>query len=376
VPRADGLPDSVAADYDDGDREALRRGRGRVLRRWRITLARHRYHHALGTLAALGGVLLVAAAGLAAARMVDPGLRAEPPAWLRQLATGPFGTVGVTVVTAIAAGLVALGFATWRRPAIRTTTGIIWDLVSFWPRLAHPLCPPPYGGRAVLGVAVRAAQLVNALGARRVVLSGHSQGSVITVAACAVLHHQAGSEDRQPAARDGSSLDRDSAARTLDRLAMVTYGSQLQFIYARLFPTYVGFARLRGIYRDALQGRWQHLYRWTDPLGAPVLSWPRGTPRGYGPTVGSWTLMSCADHDRCPGHPPQRRLAGVADGLYRYWRIGPDVRLRDPDVMIETARRPRSPMRGHSGHEADPVFDLVVADVAGPDPAAPPPCPP
>jgi hypothetical protein len=38
---------------------------------------------------------------------------------------------------------------------MRTTTGILWDLVSFWPRLVHPLCPPPYGGRAVLGVAVR-----------------------------------------------------------------------------------------------------------------------------------------------------------------------------------------------------------------------------
>jgi hypothetical protein len=229
----------------------------------------------------------------------------------------------------------------------------------------------------VLGVAVRASQLVNALEARSVVLSGHSQGSVITVAACAVLQHQAERSEDHPAAADGSSLDPASAEKTLARLRMVTYGSQLQFIYARLFPTYVGFARLRSIYSDALQGRWQHLYRWTDPLGAPVLSWPRGGTRSYGPTVPLWTLMSCPDHGTCPGHEPERRQpAGPTGALFRYWWIGPDVRLRDPDVMVENATQPRSPLRGHSGHEADPVFDLIVEDVAGARPSPPPACPP
>jgi hypothetical protein len=376
-PKQDGFPPAVSKDYDDGDDEALLRGKARVVRRWRITIARHRYHHALGTLAALGGALVISAAALAAVRIAEPSLRAQPPEPLRQAATGPFGTVGVAVVTAIAAGLVALGIATWRTPALRTTTGILWDLASFWPRLAHPLCPPPYGGRAVLGVAVRASQLVNALEARSVVLSGHSQGSVITVAACAVLQHQAERSEDHPAAADGSSLDPASAGKTLARLRMATYGSQLQFIYARLFPTYVGFARLRSIYSRALQGRWQHLYRWTDPLGAPVLSWPRGGTPPYGPTVPLWTLMSCADHETCPGHRPERRQpAGPTGALFRYWWIGPDVRLRDPDVMVENATQPRSPLRGHSGHEADPVFDLVVEDVAGARPSPPPACPP
>jgi hypothetical protein len=376
LPRNDGFPDSVSNDYDDGDEQALLRGKARVVRRWRITIARHRYHHGLGTLASLGGVLVVLAGALAAVRIANPSLRAQPPDLLRQAATGPFGTVGVAVVTAIAGGLVALGIATWRRPAMRTTTGILWDLVSFWPRLAHPLCPPPYGGRAVLGVAVRASQLINALEAKAVVLSGHSQGSVITVAACAVLHHQAESTDQHPAAADGSSLDPASAEKTLSRLRMVTYGSQLQFIYARLFPTYVGFSRLRSVYTDALQGRWQHLYRWTDPLGGPVLSWPKGSTPPYGPTVPLWTFMSCADHDTCPGHEPERRQPGPAGAPFRYWWIGPDVRLRDPDVIVENATQPRSPLRGHSGHEADPVFDLVVEDVAGARPSTPPTCPP
>jgi hypothetical protein len=377
VPSADGFPDTVSSDYDDGDPQTLRRGKAQVLRRWRITIARHRYHHALGTLAVLGGGLMVCAGTFAAMRIAFPGWRKEPPPDLHHLATGPFGTVGVAVVTAIAAGLVALGVATWRNPAMRTTTGIVWDLVSFWPRLAHPLCPPPYGGRAVLGVAVRASQLVNALGAKTVVLSGHSQGSVITVAACAVLGHQAERGGQEPAAADGSSLDSASTAATLARLRMVTYGSQLQFVYARLFPTYVGFSRLRAVYWDTLEGGWRHLYRWTDPLGGPVLSWPKRRTPPYGPTVPLWTLMSCAAQDACPGHPPERWQRADAGGTrFRCWLIGPDVRLRDPDVMVENATQPRSPMRGHSGHEADPVFDLVVDDVAGAQPLAPPACPP
>jgi hypothetical protein len=376
IPRADGFPDTVAGDYDDGDPQALRRGMARVIRGWRLTIARHRYHHALGALAALGGALLIGGGAVAARRIADPGWQDEPPEFLQTLATGPLGPVGVAVVTAIAAGLVALGVATWRNPAIRTTTGIVWDLVSFWPRLAHPLCPPPYGGRAVLGVAVRAAQLVNALKAETVVLSGHSQGSVITVGACAVLAHQAehGGQDRGQG--DGSSLDAASTAATLARLRMVTYGSQLQFIYARLFPTYVGFSRLRSVYA-ALGGRWRHLYRWTDPLGGPVLSWPQPGTSPYGPTVPRWTFMSCTDHDACPGHPPQRwERADPGGTRFRCWLIGPDVRLRDPDVMVENATQPRSPLRGHSGHEADPIFDVVVDDVAGAQPPAPPACPP
>jgi hypothetical protein len=45
-------------------------------------------------------------------------------------------------------------------------------------------------------------------------------------------------------------------------------------------------------------------------------------------------------------------------------------------VMVENATQPRSPLRGHSGHEVDPVFDLVVEDVAGARPSLPPACPP
>ena len=54
--------------------------------------------------------------------------RQEPPAVLRAAADIWFGPIGVTVVATIAAGLLALGIATWRTPALRHTTGILWDL--------------------------------------------------------------------------------------------------------------------------------------------------------------------------------------------------------------------------------------------------------
>jgi len=375
--RKDGIPAAADGDYDRPGGENLGRARGKVARAWRTALARYRYHHALGTVAVIGGVLVIAAGGFAAWRVLDPRQRAEPPALLREAATGWFGTLGVTVVTAIAAGLVVLGISTWRKPSLRTTTGILWDLVSFWPRLAHPLCPPPYGGRAVLGVAVRAAQLTHAFDARRVVLSGHSQGGVIAVAACAVLGEQADNDDDLPHREDGSGLDPATARETLDRLALATYGSQLQFIYARLFPSYLGFQRLRQLYTDVMGGQWRNAYRWTDPLGGPVLSWPGSrSPVTYGPCVTQWTGMSCGAA-QCEGHPAEEARLTGPDGLeYVSWRIGPDVRLRDPDVIVENAMQPRSPMRGHSGYYSDPVFDALIADLADPPRGGPPACPP
>jgi hypothetical protein len=381
----DGFDGRVREDYP-GHSDDLRKAGAVILRQWRLTIARFRYHHALGLVATLFGILVLSAAVAAVLRLLP-----EPATAVRtvgvpegrldavsRLVTGAFGTIGITVISAIAAGLVTLGVATWRRPAVRTTTGILWDLASFWPRVGHPLCPPPYGGRAVLGVAARASELVNALQARTVVLSGHSQGAVICVAACAVLRQQAQAAGAElENVRTG--VDSESAGRTLADLRLITYGSQLQFIYARLFPGYLGFERLRWTYQTALGGRWRHLYRWTDPLGTHVLSWPATVAGGAplpGPTVERWSLMSCPDPGACQGHEPERVAVPLVDpGAHLYWSIGPDARLRDPDMIADSAFRPRSPLRGHSGHEADPAFDVIVDELID-DRSPTPPCPP
>jgi hypothetical protein len=379
--RSDEFNRLVTDDYP-GEGNEIRRGGAAVARLWRLAMIRYRYYGVAGAVAVLGGLGITAWA--AAGGLVLAGAMAGSPAAPRVVtgaASSVVGAIGVAVVSALATGLIVLGLATWRTQRTRTTVGILWDLLSFWPRVAHPLCPPPYGGRAVLAVADRCSQLVNDRHAGAVVLSGHSQGSVITMAACAVLDEQARNGTDQARA-GGDWLGRTNSAHTIRSLHMVTYGSQLQFIYPRVFPSYLGYFRLKWIYDKALEGRWRSLYRWTDPLGGPVLSWPHAgtTDRpAYGPQVRKWTFVSCADPATCLGHEPCVQPDDGPGGEqpdYRYWVLGPDVRLRDPAVVVESPRQPRLPARGHSDYPADRVFDEVVAQLAAGTVRLPPTCPP
>ena len=370
----DSYADQLCADYTE--KHGLERARARVAARWRVALIRYRYHHVLGLVALLGGLSVIVAAlcGLLF-------LGAAPSA-LTTGATGPLGKLGVLVVSFGATGLAVLGLGTWRKPALRTGVGIVWDLLSFWPRMGHPLCPPPYGGRAVLAVAGRASQLANqpVIGDRpadRIVLSGHSQGSVITAAACAVLAEEAAGSTQD----DDLRADRSQAA--LGKLSMITYGSQLQFLYARFFPSYFGYDRLCGVYRS-LGGRWRSVYRWTDPLGGPVLAWAAPeSAASFGPDIDRWRRIGCADD--CPGHVSRQRC-GCQDACPRdndrsavcpypkYWAVGPDLRLRDPATIEDSAFEPRRAARGHSGYPGDPAYECVFGDLLTGTEVDPGPC--
>jgi hypothetical protein len=85
--------------------------------------------------------------------------------------------------------------------------------------------------------------------ATHVVVAAHSQGTLITFAALLWL---------TPA--------------ELARVGLVTFGSQLQVAFSRGFPTYVNFGAIRSLLRH-LEGRWVNLYRDTDAIAGPVLSW-------------------------------------------------------------------------------------------------------
>src|SRR5690606_40321811 len=80
----------------------------------------------------------------------------------------------------------------------------------------------------------------------RVVLAGHSQGSLLAVVAAARLL-----ESLEPADRE--------------RVGLLTAGSPLQWAYARGFPGAVPPASLREL-SGALNGRWRSLCRGTDPI--------------------------------------------------------------------------------------------------------------
>jgi hypothetical protein len=153
---------------------------------------------------------------------------------------------GVYLTGLAAAGLVSLGFLAFRDARVRRYVGILWDVATFWPRANHPLTPPCYGERAVPELEGRTAELTTAPG-DVVVLSAHSQGSVL---AAAML--------MRPRQNPG-------------RVALLTYGAPLRRLYARFFPAYFGPAAFEDTL-DTTGKRWVNLYALSDPIGAWVLA--------------------------------------------------------------------------------------------------------
>jgi hypothetical protein len=208
-------------------------------------------------------------------------------------------TTGTWLVDLSALGLVALGRLAYKNDSTRRTVGIIWDLATFWPRAAHPFAPPCYCERTVPELRRRIARLRGSGGT--IVLSAHSQGTVI--AAAAVL--QIAGED-------------------LPKVGLVTYGSPLDRLYARAFPHYFGATALADI-RGLLGGRWRNLYRRTDPIGGPVFA---------------------ADDPAAP--PP----------------TGPDLRFVDPTFAKDAFEFTWPRARAHSNYPHDPRFEETISAVA------------
>lgn len=94
--------------------------------------------------------------------------------------------------------------------------GVLWDLTTFWPRVAHPLGPPCYAERVVPEVVD---EVMRTDPGTDVIVSGHSQGSLIGVA---VLSQIAGIRGN------------------LSGIRFITYGSQLRTWYGRIFPGMLG----------------------------------------------------------------------------------------------------------------------------------------
>ncbi len=208
--------------------------------------------------------------------------------WLR-----PFGDLGLYF--ALGLGLALLWFLSQVRTSesARRQAGVLWDIATFLPRLAHPFGPPSYGERVVPETTRRVRELLDDEPERVVILSGHSQGSVIAVAVASRL---------SPA--------------HLQRVRLVTYGSQLRAWFGRIFPAVLGpdqlgTGPLPEMWRlntaapdtpDAASGmaeapptgpvanragrllgdldpeHWANLYRRSDPIGFPIFSDPAPQP--------------------------------------------------------------------------------------------------
>ncbi|GAB1515969.1 hypothetical protein [Actinophytocola sp. KF-1] len=234
-------------------------------------------------------------------------------------------TVGTVALLLLGGFLVYLGRRAVGDSAVRRGACVVWDVVAFWPAAAHPFVPPPYSPKVIDDLRRRIEWHV-AGPARFVVLAGHSQGSLIAAAAL-------------------TRID----PRYRQRVALLTYGSQLQVAYARAFPAYVNHPFLCWLQDDVLHGQWVSLYRETDPIGGPVLSWQRTDE----PVFSSYRLGAdaAADDETDP-------VTGIR-------RCGAEWRVLDP-WPADGASRPRLAMRRHSCYSLDPAWDLALATLTAP----------
>jgi hypothetical protein len=229
------------------------------------------------------GAVIAATAGLAVCGGLILGLMLHNGSVAEDFSILPRARLwGVGLAVLIGGAIAGIGTSRGR------PLGIVWDLICFLPRAAHPFGPPCYAQRAV-------PELLNycrawletpttdaAPNPRKLILSAHSLGGVLAVAIVLLL-----------------------ADKYRNRIALVTYGCQLRAYFARIFPELLGPqilgvtssrrsrllgcptfddappstpdddgypASVRETLTEADAVRWINLWRPTDYLGFPVFS--------------------------------------------------------------------------------------------------------
>ena len=289
--------------------------------------------------------ILLSLASVAELRPESAGFIDRWPGWLRTIITfaggGGSGAVaqalvgfGGVVLALLATQLLLLGRTAVLSADKRRTVNVLWDVIAFWPRAVHPLVPAAYSQRAVNNIQDRllaSIQLEDGM-KQRVVLCGHSQGSLMSFAALV------GWQD-QP--------------ERLGSVGLLTYGSQLQLLFARAFPAYVNIDTICWLYKK-LAGRWRNLYRDTDYMAGPVLSWNRDAT---GAMAFKGALFTGALDD-----PPISRVERAVNGSRIEY--GAEWKLLDPPLPAVTipALDP-APLRKHSDYWLDAAWVDAVGEV-------------
>lgn len=348
----------VTAMYTDGGSLLVP---ARWVSRVRFAVQKARVKNAIGAIClAFAGAGMVLAVVLAVELVPcinsrDPSTCGNAPGWLDVLSqpkyvVGADGVAKSNVVALFGAWLLITA-AGWlllqSRKAVaqegkRRGLNVVWDVLAFWPHAVHPFSPRAYSKRCVEDLRERIRWHLARLpddGTRRVVVCGHSQGSLISFATMMLL---------------------DEHER--DRVGLVTFGSQLRVIFPKAFPAYVNFAAINQLYRE-LNGAWVNLYRTTDELAGPVLSW------GH--------QVDTAD-SRARSHHFPDAFGGEQDdeytSPYRTRRCGADWRLADPIAYDQRLQDgPVAEIYGHSWYARNPDWEESLTTVRGvlpPDRAA------
>ncbi|MFD4638801.1 hypothetical protein ACFWN2_15915 [Lentzea sp. NPDC058436] len=266
-------------------------GTSPVVRARHLAAVAHRAENVVGVLSMLSVLALVLTCFLSFAS--PAWAQWSNITWVVNGSNWVIGVVGVAVVGAF----VGAGTLTNRRPL-----GLVWDLMCFLPRAAHPFAPPCYAERAVPEIARHTHEWLAKSPEHRVVLSAHSLGAVLAVAALYALP-------------EGD----------LRRVQLLTYGVQLRPYFGRIFPELLGPAVLGtpqvragtffsldpwrrpsgdpqpGGLSSLMGENWVNLWRRTDYLGFPVWSWTDGPPdvRADETRDGASTVETHSDYHRC-----------------------------------------------------------------------------
>ncbi|MBL0888080.1 hypothetical protein [Myceligenerans indicum] len=340
-----GLPGARPGDLINP--ELLTMAARRALRARQLAAMTHRSELAVAALAVASWLALVATVPLAVPpeSLDGAGVAALPsllgdasglfavPSWLTDLAVPMLGTLSFALVASALVGAVDNTGRPW---------GLLWDVLCFLPRSAHPFGPPSYAERVVPEVRGRVDSWLTAVDVdddayreavarrRRVVLSAHSIGGVIAAAVVLI--------------RSGNPVYRQVPAA--GRVGLLTYGVQLRPYFGRFFPELLGPGvlglppvgppawsgdpwrtdddgpaagpvsepNLRGLLvperhpGDAVDGSghdgvpaWVNLWRRTDFLGFPVVGYePNDIDRGAEEVDRSAYLFEIALHGGYP----------------------------------------------------------------------------
>lgn len=288
---------------------------------WQWAELQRRHSHRLVLLVA---AVLAAAAGVS---LVIRGLGISHLEW-----AGSLIGLGVGALAALALAVLRVVYLAVKWPETARQLGVLCDLALFWPREAHPMTPPCYALKIVPELVERATEHLTEPDTR-VVLVGHSQGSLLATVAAARLM------DSLP-----------ESAR--ERVGLVTAGSQLQWGYARAFPGVVPHAAQRDL-AGALNGRWRSLCRGTDPIGGAVGTWNRQVYGGK--------LLGVGFRSDGTEGPLPAATRGPTGALV----LGGDHWIPDPQRGPFGLRRWVPGVLRHAEYSGDPEWDRAVAMAAG-----------
>lgn len=209
-----------------------------------------------------------------------------------------YGKAAITVATALPVFLIGLLRAGWGQEDRRRRIGVLWDVGTFWPRSYHPLAPPCYTERAVPDLQRRLWWIHDNNG--RVLLAGHSQGSVLAAAA----------------------LIQPNCLPTGNRTALATFGCPLGKLYSWAFPAYINESVLARLIRIGGPG-WMNFYYPTDPIAGyvfeqsrePQVDIPLPDPEGYWYNYGQPKPMPGGHSGYWTDHRVWEQIGKLADSL-------------------------------------------------------------